>query len=92
MILKIQIYSLLFSFSFGILIYFILELIHNFIYNKKIVFRIIFSLIFALVISVIYFGCLLKINNGILHEYFFLMMLLGYTVAKFVYVKLFVKK
>lgn len=92
MILKIQIYSLLFSFAYGILIYFILELIHKIIYNKKLILRIMFSLLFSLLISIAYFICLLNINNGILHEYFFLMVLIGYTLAKFVYLKLFVKR
>ena len=91
MVLKIQIYSLLFSFIYGIFIYVLLELIHNIIYNNKIVLRIIFSLLFSLVISIVYFIILLNINNGVLHEYFFLMILLGYTLAKIVSVKLFVK-
>lgn len=91
MVLKIQIYSLVFSFVFGFVVYFLLELIHNIIYNKKKYISIIFSLIFSLIISIVYFSFLKIINNGILHVYFFMMVLLGYTLAKFVYVKLFVK-
>ena len=92
MILKIQIFSLLFSFAFGIFVYFILELMHRFIYNNKISVKLFFSLLFSLFISIIYFLLLLRINNGVLHSYFFLMILLGYIVANFVYIKLFVKK
>lgn len=91
MILKIQIYSLVFSFVFGFIIYFLLGLIHNIIFNKNKFISIIFSFIFSLIISIVYFALLKMINNGILHVYFFIMVLLGYTLAKFVYVKLFVK-
>ena len=84
MILKLQIYSLIFSFVFGIVFFFVLELFRDFIYNKKIVFRIINALI--------YFGILRKINYGIIHYYFFLMILLGYCISKYIYVKIFVKR
>ena len=92
MILKIQIISLLFSFLFGIIIYFILELFGKFIYNKRIYLKIISSFLFSLIISILYFIMLLYINNGILHIYFFIMLIIGYTISNFVYVKLFVKK
>ena len=92
MILNIQIYSLIFSFFYGFLIYFILELAYKLIYNKKIFLRIIFSFLFSLICSLIYFFILIYLNNGILHEYFFLMILFGFILAKYVSVKLFVKK
>ena len=92
MILKIQLISLFFSFLYGIVVYFILELLHKYIYNKRILIKIIYSLLFSLIISILYFIMLLHINNGILHIYFFIMVVLGYTLANFVHVKLFVKK
>ena len=92
MILKLQIYSLIFSFVFGIVFFFALELFRDFIYNKKIIFRIINSIIISLVNALIYFGILRKINYGIIHYYFFLMILLGYCISKYIYVKVFVKR
>lgn len=92
MILKIQIYSLIVSFVFGIFVYFLLEFMQKFIYNNKLYIRLIFSLLFSFFISIVYFLLMLKINNGILHNYFFLMIILGYLFTKFVYFKLFEKK
>lgn len=90
--LKVQIMSLLFSFLFGISVYFILELFSKFIYNKIFCLKIISSFFFSLLVSFLYFVLLLYINNGVLHIYFFIMIIIGYTLANFVYVKLFVKK
>ena len=92
MILSVQIYSLLFSFAYGIFIYFLLELINKLIFNKKIFVRIFFSLLFSFIVSLLYFLFLVIINNGYIHVYFFIMILLGYTLAKIVCVKLFVKR
>lgn len=89
--LKSQIYSLFFSFVFGIFFYLFLELCGNYLYSKKIVVRYIFSLLFSLFFSLLYFMILLRINNGILHMYFFLTILLGYVISKYIY-RLFVKK
>ena len=92
MILKLQLYSLICSFIFGIFVYLTLGLIHKLIYSNNVYVKIFFSLIYSLVISIIYFIILLNINNGIIHIYFLLMVIAGYTVANFVYVKLFVKR
>lgn len=92
MILKVQIISLIFSFVFGIFIYFILELMNDFIYNRKIYLKILISLLFSFIMSLVYFLLMLYINNAILHNYFFLMIIIGYLLAKFVYINLFVKK
>ena len=92
MILKLQIYSLIFSFVFGIVFFFVLELFRDFIYKKKYLVRIINSIIISLVNALIYFGILRKINYGIIHYYFFLMILLGYCLTKYIYAKVFVKR
>lgn len=92
MILKTQIISLIFSFIFGIFVYLILELMYKFIYNRKIYIKIIFSITFSLFISSGYFILLLFINNGIIHFYFFLMIILGYLFANIVFCKYIVKK
>lgn len=89
--LKLQIISLVFSFVYGILIYFLLELFDKIIFNNKIYVKLIFSLFFSLFVSVIYFIIMLYINNAILHYYFFIMIVLGYLFMRFVYIKLFVK-
>jgi len=92
MILKIQLISFIFSFFYGICFYLLLELNYKFIFTSKLAYRIIVSILFVTSMSLVYFIGLLKINNGILHFYFFLMILLGYTFANFVRKKVFVKR
>lgn len=58
----------------------------------KIVYRIIISFLFVIFISLLYFLILIKINNGILHLYFFLTMFTGYLLSFVIYKKLIVKK
>ena len=92
MILKIQIFSLLYSFIYGIIFYILLEVNQKFLYEVKIVYRIIISFLFVIFISLLYFLILIKINNGILHLYFFLTMFTGYLLSFVIYKKLIVKK
>ena len=58
----------------------------------KIVYRIIISFLFVIFISLLYFLILIKINNGVLHLYFFLTMFTGYLLSFVIYKKLIVKK
>ena len=92
MILKIQIFSLLYSFIYGIIFYILLEVNQKFLYEGNIVYRIIISFLFVIFISLLYFLILIKINNGILHLYFFLTMFTGYLLSFVIYKKLIVKK
>ncbi len=84
MILKIQIYSLCFSFAYGILIYFIFLLNDKFLYKGLLVYKILISLFLIIDISLLYFIILQYINNGILHFYFFLCILTGYVFSMFI--------
>lgn len=92
MILKIQIYSLLFSFFYGIFVFFLLEINYKLLYTGKIIYRIIISFLFVMFISLLYFYGLLKINNGIIHIYFLIAMFTGYVLSFVVYRKIRCKK
>jgi len=78
MILRIQIYSLVFSFLFGIYFSYILSKLKRFVYHRKIIIKIIFSLTLVIINSFIFFIGLNKINNGILHPYIFITLVLGF--------------
>ena len=78
MSLKIQIYSLIFSFLFGIYFSYILSKLKRFIYHEKILIKTIFSLVLVIINSFIFFIVLNKINNGILHPYIFITLVLGF--------------
>ena len=92
MILKIQIYSILYSFLYGIIFYALLEVNYKIIYESRLFIKIICSLLFLLVNTLLYFIILIKINNGIVHIYFLLSIILGYILAYFIMLKLFKKK
>ncbi len=78
--LNIQIYSLFFSFIFGIVFYFLLEVLNVIKLKVKLLFRVIISFFFIILSSLLYFGGLLYINNGYLHIYFLVMIAVGYIV------------
>lgn len=91
MILKVQLLSLLFSFVYGIITFILLEINYKILYKGKMFYRIIVSFLFVLFISLLYFIGLLKINNGIIHLYFFLSLFTGY-LSSFVIYKKFIEK
>ena len=92
MILRIQIISLLYSFFFGIIFFFLLELNHKLLYEGKIVYRVIISFLFVITMSLLYFFGLMKINNGTIHIYFYLSLLTGYLLSFVIYGKINCKK
>lgn len=92
MILKIQVLSLIYSFFYGIVFFFLLEFNHKFLYEGKIVYRIIISFLFVVIMSLLYFFGLIKINNGIIHLYFYLSLFTGYLLSFVIYRKINCKK
>jgi len=83
--LSVQLYSIIISFLFGGM--FSLELIF---FNKLIdklvwLWKSLFSFLFVMINATIYFILLLFVNNGILHIYFFLSMILGYCIFNFLF-------
>ena len=91
MILGVQVISLLVSFCYGIFFYLTLELNSKFIYSSNLLVRILCSLLFVIFHTLMYFLILMRINNGYVHIYFLLCILLGYWMCKVIY-KRFVKK
>ena len=82
--LNIQIYSLIFSLIYGMILNVLLEWFNKFtVYNKLLV-KIVLSLIFVFILSILYFIGLLRINNGYLHVYFFVSIMVGYTIVYFI--------
>ncbi len=88
MILKLQVLSLLYSFFFGMVFFILLELNSKFLYEGRMVYRIIVSFLFVIFISLLYFFGLIKINNGVVHVYFFLSLFTGYLLSFVIYRKI----
>lgn len=81
MSLKLQIISLIVSFLYGIFFSFLLNINYKIIYNNSKLIKIIGTFIFIIANSLLYFYILLKINNGIVHIYLLLSLLMGFILG-----------
>lgn len=77
MILKVQILTLFFSFIFGIYFSYMIKINYKYIFNLKRFYKITGTILLITLNVLIYFIILLKINNGIIHTYSLLMIILG---------------
>ena len=87
MSLKIQIYSVLYSFLFAIYFSYILNLFKKYIYNNNIIIKTVSNLVIVIINYFIYFIGINKINNGILHPYTFITLILGFYFIDIIYKK-----
>ena len=87
-----QLFSFLFSFLFGIGFYILLEVSYKLIYNSNLFWKIISSFILVIVSSLMYYVGLYKINYGVIHIYFLLVLFVSYFLTKLIHYKLIVKK
>lgn len=92
MTLKVQIISLIVSLLYGIFFSFLLNLNYKIIYNNKKIIQIISSFLFIIFNSLLYFYILLKINNGIVHIYLILSLIIGYISEHFIHNKIALKQ
>lgn len=79
--LKVQLLSLTFSFVYGVLFSFLVNVNYRFLFAKKRVVQIIMTFLFLLDMALLYFLILRYLNEGIIHIYFFLMILVGFYVT-----------
>ncbi len=80
MSLKIQIFSLLFSFLYGIIFMILVNLNYKLISKVK-SFKILITFLFVFINVFVYFVILRSINNGIVHIYEFMMIIIGYITS-----------
>lgn len=79
--LKIQVISLVFSFFYGVLFSLLVNINYKFLFNKKLIWKIVFTFVFIIDVALIYFFVLKFLNEGIIHGYFLLMIILGFYVT-----------
>lgn len=91
MSLIVQIQSLFYSFLYGLFASILFNLCYKGLFYKNIIIRVLFNLIFCITLYVLYFYLLYKINNGILHLYFFITLYLGFYIYNRLFVKIRVK-
>lgn len=85
--IRIQIYSFLFSFIYGIFIAYTFVKIKFYLYGCKKIYNLLNSILYFTNIFVIYFIIMYKINNGNIHFYFLLTMLFSYIFFKKIFNK-----
>ena len=79
MSLSEQVLSIGFSFIYGVVLSFLYNFNYNLLFNKEKVFKIVFNILFVLDLVLIYFFIIKKINGGIIHPYFYLLIILGFV-------------
>lgn len=84
MILETQIYTLLFSFVFGIFFGFLVKINYFFLNNSNRIIKVLFTFAFVTLFTLIYFIILQKLNSGIIHIYYFIMLILGFCLEQFI--------
>ena len=84
MILKKQIYLIIFSICYGIFFSLFSDFNNKIIKEQKCIVKIMFTLLFSLINSMIYFVGLQKINDGTLHIYSFIFLTISYFGTHFI--------
>lgn len=94
MSLDLQIISSIFSFLYGILFSILLNFNYNVLFSGKRLFRIFSNILFLLDSSLLYFILIKRINEGIIHPYFYLLFFLGACLcfSKTKFLRRFIKK
>jgi len=84
MILKEQLYTILFSTIFGGIFYILIEMNKKILFNQSTGKKIISNLLFIIDLTLIYFIILRYINNGIITYYSYLFIILGALLVKYI--------
>lgn len=85
MTLQIQSITLFISFLYGAFFELTLSLSSGMLYHKNYVYKIISTFVFVLLHIILYFLILQKINNGVVHIYAIISILIGYIVGYYLH-------
>lgn len=78
---KLQLISLLVSFLYGIFFYLTSVLNFKIIKNCHKIFMYIITFIYMSDVSILYVSIMYKVNNGYIHIYFLIMLLIGFIIG-----------
>ena len=82
--LENQIKLIIFSLFFGAFFALMIDINHKYLYESKRYFKIIFTFLFILINTILYFFALKKINEGIIHIYSIICIILGFFMEHFI--------
>lgn len=88
---KLQLLSLFISFIYGIFFSLLTNFNYKCLYKTSTPLKITFNIIFVLDIVLLYTFIIYKVNKGVFHIYFILMILLGYVIS-FNKIKMLIKR
>jgi|LSQX01.2.fsa_nt_gb hypothetical protein len=88
MAIDIQLKSLFFSLLYGCVFSFLLRLNYKYLYKGPLLLKVAINIVFVLDNVLLYFIVLKRINEGIIHGYFVLMILLGFIIMESVFKKM----
>lgn len=80
MILSKQIISLIFSFVWGFIYYFLFTIFKKYLVFSK--YKVLFNIIFNFILAILFFIGIVVINNGILSFYYLIFIVFGFFVSK----------
>jgi len=83
MLLEIQLQSLIYSFVYGYFFSIVLNLNYKYLFNSKAIIKVIINILFIIDNVFLYYILLRKINNGIVHYYFIIMIFLGFIFCNY---------
>jgi len=83
MILEVQIQSLIYSFVYGFFFSILLNLNYKYLFKTGIYYKIFINILFILDNVLLYYILLRIINNGVIHPYFFIMIVLGFLLGNY---------
>jgi len=86
--IDVQLKSLLFSLFYGLLFSIMLRINYKYMYKGPLILKILINLFFVMDNVLIYFIFLKKLNEGIVHTYFLLMILLGFVIMELLFKKI----
>lgn len=85
---KIQLISFLFSFLFGVFFYLTSLINYKIIKKHSYLIKYLISFIYVLDMALVYILLLYKVNNGVIHVYFVLVLGIGFLVSCLYYKKI----
>ena len=79
--IKIQILSLIYSFFMGFILYLLSILNYHIVINKKNIWKYILTILLVIDFVLIYLVGIYYINNGIVHIYFIIMVIIAFLAS-----------
>lgn len=79
--LEIQLQSLITSLIYGMYLSLIYNILYKYLYSNNIFIKITWNIMFSVIHALIYFQFMKLINEGIIHIYFIVLLIIGFIIG-----------